>query len=133
MASCFFRVIFTGPGYIPRPKDDREKTAGGIDPTVSADMFVCEAGGYPRWCRTCEIVKPDRAHHSRDSGRCVYKMGTLISRETDARPFLSLGRWNDWLHTIQILSAICLMDSDILLVCRWCSGTCIAFHGCANK
>src|ERR1700737_2702408 len=75
MASCFFRVVFTDPGYIPRPKDDREKhVAGSPDPTVAADIFVCDPGGFPRWCQTCEIVKPDRAHHSRDSGRCVYKM-----------------------------------------------------------
>jgi len=76
MASCFFRVVFTKAGYIPRPKDDPEKAnSGEADPTASADMFVCEAGGYPRWCKTCEVIKPDRSHHSRDSGRCVYKMG----------------------------------------------------------
>lgn len=78
MSSCFFRLVFARPGYVPRTKDDPEKSAAASptpDPTVAADMFVCEPGGYPRWCRTCEIVKPDRAHHSRDSGRCIYKMG----------------------------------------------------------
>ena len=78
MSSCFFRILFASPGYVPRAKDDREKSAAATpDPTVSAEMFVCEPGGYPRWCRTCEVVKPDRAHHSRDAERCVYKMGTL--------------------------------------------------------
>jgi palmitoyltransferase len=76
MASSFFRLLFAGPGYIPRPKDDREKSiAGSPDPTITANMFVCEQGGYPRWCRTCEVIKSDRAHHSRDAGRCVYRMG----------------------------------------------------------
>jgi palmitoyltransferase len=76
MSSCFFRIVFTSPGYIPRRKDDPEKSATAVaDPTTTADIFVCEPGGFPRWCRTCEIVKPDRAHHSRDAGRCVYKMG----------------------------------------------------------
>lgn len=79
MSSCFFRLVLTKPGYIPRTQDDPEKSATTpvSDPTISAEMFVCEAGGYPRWCRMCEVLKPDRAHHSRDSGRCVYKMGTL--------------------------------------------------------
>jgi palmitoyltransferase len=78
MSSCFFRILFAPPGYVPRAKDDREKSAAATpDRTVSAEMFVCEPGGYPRWCRTCEVVKPDRAHHSRDAQRCVYKMGTL--------------------------------------------------------
>jgi DHHC palmitoyltransferase len=76
MSSCFFRLVFVGPSYIPRPQDDPEKSAApGPDPTTSADIFVCEPGGYPRWCRTCKIIKPDRAHHSSDAGRCVYKMG----------------------------------------------------------
>ena len=83
MASCFFRTILAGPGYIPRGKaDDTEKSAAP-DPTSSADIFVCEAGGYPRWCRVCEIVKPDRAHHSSIAGRCTYKMGTSSNNASD--------------------------------------------------
>jgi hypothetical protein len=76
MASCFFRLVFAPQGFVPRGKDDPEKTQGG-DPTITADIFVCEPGGHPRWCRVCENVKPDRAHHSRDSERCVYKMGNI--------------------------------------------------------
>ena len=93
MSSCFFRLIFAGPGYIPRPKNDREKTIATVDPTITADMFVCEPGGYPRWCRTCRIIKPDRAHHSRDAGRCVYKMGIPYQKLAYNRPLLPLGRW----------------------------------------
>ena len=81
MASCFFRIITEEPGYIPRQKDLEESTTGAPSPPAVPvpDIFVCEPGGYPRWCRTCQIVKPDRAHHSRDSGRCVYKMGTIFA------------------------------------------------------
>jgi palmitoyltransferase len=73
MASCFFRLVFAPQGFVPRGQDDTDKETP--DPTISADIFVCEPGGHPRWCRFCEHIKPDRAHHSRDSGRCVYKMG----------------------------------------------------------
>lgn len=75
MSSCFFRLVFVGPGYVPRTKDDPEKTLTTPDPTTTADIFLCEVGGYPRWCRHCQVVKPDRAHHSKDCGRCTYKMG----------------------------------------------------------
>lgn len=78
MSSCFFRLIFVSPGYVPRPKDDPEKALTMPDPTTTADIFLCEAGGYPRWCRHCQVVKPDRAHHSKDCGRCTYKMGATI-------------------------------------------------------
>lgn len=79
MSSCFFRLLFAGPGHIPRGEDDVEKQ-GAPDPTSSADMYVCEPGGYPRWCKVCEAVKPDRAHHSSNSGRCTYKMGIQVSQ-----------------------------------------------------
>jgi len=77
MASCFFRLILAPQGFIPGGKDDPEK-AHGPDLTITADIFVCEPGGQPRWCRVCENIKPDRAHHSRDSQRCVYKMGKIL-------------------------------------------------------
>jgi palmitoyltransferase len=101
MASSFFRLIFAGPGYIPLPNDDPEKTVGTADPTITADMFVCEPGGYPRWCKTCQIIKPDRAHHSRDAGRCVYRMGNpLPFIKTNGRSLLSLGRWHGGIFKI---------------------------------
>jgi hypothetical protein len=75
MSSCFFRLVFASPGYVPRTKDDPEKALTTPDPTTTADIFLCEVGGYPRWCRHCQVVKPDRAHHSKDCGRCTYKMG----------------------------------------------------------
>ena len=81
MSSCFFRILLAKPGYIPRTKGDPEESAPTVtlDPiAVTADLFVCEPGGYPRWCRICQVVKPDRAHHSSDSGRCTYKMGMLL-------------------------------------------------------
>lgn len=75
MASCFFRLVLAPPGYIPRQKDLEKSAKGAANRDVRADIFVCQPGGFPRWCQTCQVVKPDRAHHSRDSGRCVYKMG----------------------------------------------------------
>ncbi|KAK9462965.1 DHHC palmitoyltransferase-domain-containing protein [Lipomyces oligophaga] len=38
------------------------------------EAFICEADGYPQWCSQCQAMKPDRAHHSNELGRCVLKM-----------------------------------------------------------
>ena len=46
----------------------------GLEPFYEKDVFVCEGDGRPRWCSTCKIFKPDRAHHCREVDRCVYKM-----------------------------------------------------------
>ena len=46
----------------------------GLENFYEKDVFVCEGDGRPRWCSTCQIFKPDRAHHCREVDRCVYKM-----------------------------------------------------------
>jgi palmitoyltransferase len=30
--------------------------------------------GEPKWCKVCEIWKPDRAHHCRVCDSCVLRM-----------------------------------------------------------
>ena len=125
MAACFFRLVLVSPGYVPRPKDDPEKALTTPDPTTAADMFLCEVGGYPRWCRHCQIVKPDRAHHSKDCGRCTYKMGATTNLSLlMGRPLLSLGRWDGGVYEVQVFSAVCHVYRHILCICRAFSGTC---------
>ncbi|KAJ2901854.1 palmitoyltransferase PFA5 [Zalerion maritima] len=46
----------------------------GLETFYSKDVFVCESDGRPRWCSDCVGFKPDRAHHSSEMDRCVYKM-----------------------------------------------------------
>ncbi|OZJ04396.1 hypothetical protein BZG36_02417 [Bifiguratus adelaidae] len=37
-------------------------------------VLMCQPNGHPRYCPTCEVIKPDRCHHCRECGRCVLKM-----------------------------------------------------------
>ncbi|KAF2862072.1 zf-DHHC-domain-containing protein [Piedraia hortae CBS 480.64] len=62
-------VLYGDPGYV--------KIQDGKDPPQdfwTRDVFVCDILGRPLWCEACQTWKPDRAHHSRDAGRCILKM-----------------------------------------------------------
>lgn len=56
---------------------DMNPDSPGLENFYSKDVFVCEADGRPKWCSGCRQWKPDRAHHSSELGRCVYKMDHL--------------------------------------------------------
>ncbi|KAI1299732.1 DHHC palmitoyltransferase-domain-containing protein [Xylaria venustula] len=58
--------------YEAGPKDDPDSP--GLECFYSRDAFVCEADGRPKWCSECCNWKQDRVHHSREIGRCVYRM-----------------------------------------------------------
>ena len=45
-----------------------------ISKFMDKEIYTCEGDGKPVWCSTCLNYKPDRAHHCREVGRCVYKM-----------------------------------------------------------
>ncbi|KAI2622086.1 DHHC palmitoyltransferase-domain-containing protein [Xylaria nigripes] len=53
---------------------DNHSSSPGLEAFYSRDAFVCETDGRPKWCSECCNWKQDRVHHSRDVGRCVYKM-----------------------------------------------------------
>lgn len=53
---------------------DTNPDSPGLEAFYSKDVFVCESDGMPKWCSECRSWKPDRAHHSSEYGRCVYKM-----------------------------------------------------------
>ncbi|KAI1163923.1 DHHC palmitoyltransferase-domain-containing protein [Nemania serpens] len=53
---------------------DRDPDSPGLESFYSRDAFVCEADGHPKWCSECCNWKQDRVHHSREIGRCVYRM-----------------------------------------------------------
>lgn len=38
------------------------------------EIFMCDPQGYRQWCSNCSSIKPDRAHHAKQVGRCVPKM-----------------------------------------------------------
>lgn len=49
-------------------KDERTKTGIRLD---EVERPVPRVTPGPRWCRHCEINKPDRTHHCRHCGTCV--------------------------------------------------------------
>jgi palmitoyltransferase len=62
----------TGTSYGGLPDDNPDSP--GLETFYSRDVFVCESDGRPKWCAMCRNWKPDRAHHSSELERCVYKM-----------------------------------------------------------
>ena len=63
-------------GYLDRGavSGGRNRAPNGLERFYKRDVFECEVDGLPRWCSSCNIWKPDRSHHCREVGRCVYKM-----------------------------------------------------------
>ncbi|OWZ34149.1 vacuolar protein [Cryptococcus neoformans c45] len=59
---------FTGQAPPPETKDKQKK---GLKDWREVQRPVPHVEYVPRWCRFCEIVKPDRTHHCRHCGTCV--------------------------------------------------------------
>ncbi|KAI1140768.1 zf-DHHC-domain-containing protein [Hypoxylon sp. FL0543] len=53
---------------------DSNPDSPGLELFYTKDIFVCENDGRPKWCSECCNWKPDRAHHSSEINRCVYRM-----------------------------------------------------------
>ncbi|KAI1104544.1 zf-DHHC-domain-containing protein [Jackrogersella minutella] len=53
---------------------DDNPDSPGLEEFYTKDVFVCENDGRPKWCSECCNWKPDRAHHSSEIDRCVYRM-----------------------------------------------------------
>ncbi len=53
---------------------DPDPDSPGLEQFYTKDVFVCESDGRPKWCSECCNWKPDRAHHSSEVNRCVYRM-----------------------------------------------------------
>lgn len=67
---------FAGGAYSEGAFDAPTTTepAPGLQDFYNRDVFVCQGDGRPIWCSTCDNWKPDRAHHCRETERCVRKM-----------------------------------------------------------
>ncbi|KAH9905298.1 zf-DHHC-domain-containing protein [Xylariomycetidae sp. FL2044] len=59
---------------LPYLGPDPNPDSPGLELFYTKDVFVCESDGRPKWCSECCNWKPDRAHHSSEIGRCVYRM-----------------------------------------------------------
>ncbi|KAI1392327.1 zf-DHHC-domain-containing protein [Hypoxylon trugodes] len=53
---------------------DPDPDSPGLEQFYTKDVFVCENDGRPKWCSECSNWKADRAHHSSEIDRCVYRM-----------------------------------------------------------
>ncbi|KAK7206732.1 DHHC palmitoyltransferase-domain-containing protein [Myxozyma melibiosi] len=64
-----FGIEDDGPRGVQNPgqKDGKPKPC-------LPDAFISEPDGYPLWCSRCQLMRPDRAHHSSEVDRCVLKM-----------------------------------------------------------
>lgn len=71
MVICYGRTLYSvnfNPGVVPlQPKLNLESF-------YHRDVYTCRSDGLPMWCSECQNWKPDRAHHSGEIQRCVYKM-----------------------------------------------------------
>jgi palmitoyltransferase len=80
------QVLVVGPGRY-RPDEAAAADAGEAADTgrvmekqaALREVFVCDPYGYPLWCSTCQMQKPDRVHHSAELGYCVPKMDHLCN------------------------------------------------------
>lgn len=53
------------------PPEVKDKPKKGVKDWREVQRPVPRVEYVPRWCRFCEIVKPDRTHHCRHCGTCV--------------------------------------------------------------
>lgn len=77
--ACYFKAVFTDPGsplvtntasgYSSLPTTESKSA-----PSPSYTSLAAKSNGQPRFCKKCQCVKPDRAHHCSTCGRCVMKM-----------------------------------------------------------
>lgn len=63
----FYKTFSTDPGRIPDTEEWR------TSPNLNA-LIERKRDGSARYCHKCSKFKPDRTHHSSNSGRCVLKM-----------------------------------------------------------
>ncbi|EXJ62291.1 hypothetical protein A1O7_02724 [Cladophialophora yegresii CBS 114405] len=100
------------PGKYRRKQDQEAQGRFHAEEFWRKDVFVCGWDGRPPFCSTCYNYKPDRAHHCRELGRCVFKMdhfcpwvGGIIS-ETSFKFFIQFTGWAALfcLHTLVVMA-----------------------------
>ncbi|KKA26610.1 hypothetical protein TD95_003427 [Thielaviopsis punctulata] len=63
-------AVFTDPGSTTRSNGDY----AAIEAPPHATSFTVKSNGEIRYCKKCQMRKPDRAHHCSTCRRCVLKM-----------------------------------------------------------
>eukprot|EP01064_Diplonema_japonicum_P012072 TRINITY_DN1954_c0_g3_i1.p1 TRINITY_DN1954_c0_g3~~TRINITY_DN1954_c0_g3_i1.p1 ORF type:complete len:303 (+),score=12.91 TRINITY_DN1954_c0_g3_i1:55-909(+) len=74
----YSRCVWTDPGGVGDEwKHAGHAEQGDINFAFSDKRIAChelKENGDPRYCKTCEVFKPDRTHHCSACGRCILKM-----------------------------------------------------------
>ena len=65
----YYKVIFTHPGRVPRVQMPAEELK-----RLSSMPVPKKGTGFGKFCKTCQLPKPPRAHHCHICGYCVLKM-----------------------------------------------------------
>lgn len=80
-------IFVTGPGVPLKvaPIDIYDTKEEGL--LSVPECFLCDEGGFPDWCSSCQSIKVARFFHLKDAGRCVQKfdhycvyLGAVIAR-----------------------------------------------------
>lgn len=70
IAFNYYSVVTTPPGFPP----DREEVDGEEVAALRSAPAPRRGEGWARWCRRCDNLKPERAHHCHVCGTCVLRM-----------------------------------------------------------
>jgi palmitoyltransferase len=68
------QVIWTKADILPRAELNKEKADADSASMEHYDAYVCDYDGVPLFCDKCRLFKPDRAHHCKETGRCIKRM-----------------------------------------------------------
>lgn len=83
MLICFLRAMFTDPGSVPDTPEwradeamegDLRRPGHGESDRPPPPVRECKQSGEPRFCKWCDMLKPDRCHHCRICRSCILRM-----------------------------------------------------------
>nr|AAY51573.1 IP01239p [Drosophila melanogaster] len=129
----WFRCIFVAPVRIPdqwkiSPEDvDKLKRNDGIEGASrvlnyaarNLPIATCTIDGLVRYCKTCWIIKPDRAHHCRTCHMCVLKMDHHCPWIVNCVHFHNFKYFILFLFYAEVYCfyLFCVMVYDLYLIC----------------
>jgi hypothetical protein len=126
----YLRVRLTNPGNIPRPHNLTVNELHALESgnlhmdlidgpkqLASKQIIVCEPSGVPKYCPTCQIYKPMRTSHCRETGRCVAKFDHYCPLLSSA---IGAGNYKYYIHFLVYMGllAIYLQIMGIFIVTK---------------
>ncbi|XP_052838242.1 palmitoyltransferase ZDHHC2 isoform X2 [Drosophila gunungcola] len=84
-------------------------------------IATCTNEGQVRYCKTCWIIKPDRAHHCRSCHRCVLKMDHHCPWVVNCVHFHNFKYFILFLFYAEVycLYLLCVMFYEMYLICGY--------------